>query len=118
MKKYVSKAKPNEVVDGSLLAKCYAECIRRGAIDPLNTEFKDYLIGFIPVESAVFVATAYWDSDGSDVIIGIARSFEKAKMIVEEYAKESDAVVVWKEEWRGAGPADCTYYIEPWGVEG
>lgn len=117
MEKYVSKAKPNEIVDVSSLAKRYAECILRGNIDPLNTEFKDYLIGCVPVESAVFVATAYWDSDGSDVILGIARSFEKAKMIVEEYAKENDAVVVWKEEWRGAGPADCTYYIEPWRVE-
>lgn len=118
MKKYVSKAKPNEIVDGSLLAKCYAECILRGEINPLNMEFKDYLIGFIPVESAVFVATAYWDSDGSDVILGIARSLEKAKMIVEEYAKESGVPVTWKEEWRGTGSADCTYYIELWGLEG
>lgn len=118
MKKYVSKVKPNEIVDGSLLEKCYAEGILRGEIDPLIMEFRGYLDRFIPVESAVFVATVYWESDNSGVILGIARSFEKAKMIIEEYAKACGVSVTWEEEWRGAGHADCTYYIEPWGVEG
>lgn len=120
MEKYVRKDKPNALIDVSEIAKEYAQRILDGEIDPTVLEFKTHLrpkleaVGddLIPESEAVFIVTAYWESDDSEAILGVARNFKKAKAIIENRGN----AIKWLSAWHGV-EADCHYCIEVWRVE-